>query len=190
MKLIIVASILLLIGASHLCEAKNRKARPPVGGGIGNAGNWLPRGPIFGAGAPDDGTFPPWYGGVDFGDDDGVGFGDASTGDFFDGGAGRNPFRETGDGFGWHNNGWAPPNPHDSSFGCPNGDCVRHTWTGQCEYMCSCYGAYDPYETGVQEWDNKTGVHKIRGECVRYMDDPTGEESCRDPGGACTVEVQ
>lgn len=181
MRAIALAIIVVaFVGSMSICEGKNRKARPPVGG-LGNAGNWLPRGPIFGAGAPDDGTFPPWYGGTDFGDDDGIGFGDNATGDFFDGGAGGRMFRENGDGFGWHNNGWDPP-PRDSSFGCPNGDCIEPSITAGCRYLCKCWGEYD------QRRDATTGVHELRGQCIRYPE-PGGEESCKNELQGCTEYV-
>jgi hypothetical protein len=173
--------VIALVCSMSICEGKNRKARPPVGLGIGNAGNWIPRGPIFGAGAPDDGTFPPWYGGSDFGDDDGIGFGDGATGDFFDGGAGGDPFRESGDGFGWHNNGWTPP-PRDSLFGCPDNDCTTASMSGPCWHLCECVGSYD------QRRDARDGVHDLQGSCVRYWE-PGGTESCQQEWQSCVEHL-
>jgi len=161
MNIVLSALVMIIvICTGPATYGKNRKARPARG--IGSIGGWLPRGPIFPMGCPDDGLFPPWYNsGPTFGgDDDGEWFGGGSTGDLF-GDGNADPFRRRGDGFGWGSNGhWKPG---DSAYGCPSGDCVQASMTAGCWYNCKCSGSYD------QRSGARDGVTQLQGKCTYWV---------------------
>lgn len=115
MKSAVVLGILLIItfvDNTFDAAARGQIAPPPRYSGLGSAGAWMGRGPMFDF---DD----PWGKDFPWGDDGGG-----------SGGGG-------GDWIGY--GGYFHPGPDDNhnEYGC-DGNCLVPSWTGPCIYLCMC----------------------------------------------------
>lgn len=131
---ILLIAVVLLAGAPDIFARGEVPPPPPPPFGGGNAGDWLPRGPVFGfddGGGPGGGWGGGYYGGGGWG---GWGFGPGGSGGYGGGGAGA----------GGHH-GWGDlldtgdiERPH-THFGT----CFAATETGNAN-RCACMTVFDP----------------------------------------------